>query len=95
MLPASAHSLYYVDLIGNISTSDTRKTSAAVRFRVAYYGKADSLGQKGLSSITAPCCCFVSHMLVLVTAVACPADHSRVQPALPPDGRLEGGLHAG
>lgn len=29
VLPASAHSLYYVDLIGNISTSDTRKTTAA------------------------------------------------------------------
>jgi len=30
-LPPSAHSLYYVDQIGNVSTSDVRKTSAEVR----------------------------------------------------------------
>ncbi len=30
-LPASAHSLYYVDIIGNISTSAVRKTATEVR----------------------------------------------------------------
>jgi hypothetical protein len=30
-LPASAHSIYYVDQIGNVSTSDVRKNSAEVR----------------------------------------------------------------
>lgn len=59
MLPASAHSLYYVDLIGNISTSDTRKTTAAVRSRAAYCHILRRSSQKGLVpvSVTAPCCC--------------------------------------
>lgn len=30
-LPGAAHSLYFKDLIGNISSSDTRKSSSAVR----------------------------------------------------------------
>ncbi len=30
-LPPAAHSLYYVDLIGNISSSAVRRTSAEVR----------------------------------------------------------------